>query len=471
MDSKKPRVQFQQLFDRFFEHQLTNEQLDLRTRLYDFIFESSENRIFILRGYAGTGKTSILGALVKSLGFLKVKTKLLAPTGRAAKVLALKAKKGALTIHKQIYRSGSDTGEALKLTIMPNLHTETLFIVDEASMIADDHVDNKEGSNYRNLLEDIIQYVFSGKNCFLIFVGDEGQLPPVGSDFSPALNIEYFKHHYPNISCSSFSLNEVVRQEAMSGILALSTAIRNGKQNIRNIVSKHCDVNFINGLELQDCVENSYNKASSSETIIITRSNKRANAYNEQIRKRVLYFDEVLNASDTLMVVKNSYFWLPENSAVGFIANGELIQVKRVIKYEHLYNVKYARLLVEFIDYNEEPIELLVFLDALNTEGPSLPRTFFKTLFFEIEKDYVFEKNKKKRYDLILRNPYFNALQVKYAYAVTCHKAQGGQWDNVFVDGSFLSYQEFDDTSNKWLYTAATRASKELFFVNFPDTF
>lgn len=471
MNNKISRDTFFNLFDKTFEHGLTDDQSNLRSGLYNFVFEEDGNKVFILRGYAGTGKTSAIGTFVRCLTQLKLKTKLLAPTGRAAKVFSLKSQKEAFTIHKQIYRSGSDTGELVKLNLMPNLHTNTLFIVDEASMIANDQVDIKEGSQYRNLLEDLINYVFSGKGCYLMFVGDEGQLPPVGSDFSPALNIEYFRHYYPKLNCTTFGLNQVVRQTSESGILGLSTAVRmDHKINYLSDTKGFKDVQLINGLEFQDFLENAYHKSSVAESIIITRSNKRANAYNEQIRKRMLFFDEVLNSSDSLMVVKNSYFWLPEKSSIGFIANGELLNVKRVIKYEFVYNVHFARLLVEFIDYTEEePLEVLVFLNALNIDAPALPRSFFKTFFFEIEKDYLHEKNKKKRYDLILKNQYFNALQVKYAYAVTCHKAQGGQWENVFVDGSFLAYEGQEDSSNKWLYTAFTRASSNLYLINFPE--
>jgi exodeoxyribonuclease-5 len=471
MNENISKAIFLSLFDKTFEHSLTEDQENLRSGLFNFVFEQTGNRVFILRGYAGTGKTSIVGTFVKCLTQLKLKTKLLAPTGRAAKVFSLKSQKEAFTIHKQIYRSGSDSGEVVKLSLMPNLHTNTLFIVDEASMIANDNVDIKDNSQYRNLLEDLLNYVFSGKDCFLMFVGDEGQLPPVGSDFSPALNIQYLNHFYPNLDCRTFALNQVVRQSSVSGILTLSTSVRMDKKiDFQSEIKDFMDVNSINGLEFQDFLENAYNKSSVSETIIITRSNKRANAYNEQIRRRMFYFDEVLNTSDSLMVVKNSYFWLPEKSSIGFIANGELLNVKRVLKYEYLYNTHFARLLVEFIDYaDEEPLEVLVFLDALNIDAPALPRTFFKTLFFEIEKDYLHEKNKKKRYDLILKNKYFNALQVKYAYAITCHKSQGGQWENVFVDGSFLSYEVPDESIKKWLYTAFTRASKNLYLINFPD--
>jgi exodeoxyribonuclease-5 len=252
MDSNYSQEQFQRLFDENFDHNLTEEQNILRSKLYEFIFKIDGRKIFILRGYAGTGKTSMLGAFVKSLTHLKIKTKLLAPTGRAAKVFALKAKKEAFTIHKQIYRSGTQSGEVVKLDLMPNLHTKTLFIIDEASMIASDNIDLKEGSNYRNLLEDLINYVFSGKDCFLMFVGDEGQLPPVGSDFSPALNQEYLNHFFPNLKSISFSLNNVVRQEAASGILSVATSIR--QENRTDYISKSSrlkDVQFINGLDFQ----------------------------------------------------------------------------------------------------------------------------------------------------------------------------------------------------------------------------
>lgn len=463
---------FKQQFAYFFEHALTTDQDLLVTQLEAFLKIKENHQLFVLKGYAGTGKTSILGAFVKTLTHFKVKTRLLAPTGRAAKVFSLKSTKEAFTIHKQIYRRDSTIDDQSPMALMPNLHTNTVFIVDEASMIIGDPSFGTSFISVRNLLEDLIEYVFSGKNCRLIFLGDEGQLPPVGSDFSPALNHEYLRQNYPLLGITTFSLTEVLRQEKASGILKNATLLRQIDEDLPLKFTTKNMPDFIRmpGDEFQDALESSLSNFGVEETLVITRSNKRANAYNNQIRARILWFEEEVCAGDCLMVVKNNYYWIEEASKMGFIANGESLKVIRVKKVEEQYGFQFLRLIVKFIDYEEMPeLEVLVFIESLHVEAPSLSRTRLKELFFAIEQDYSHEHNKRKRYDLILKNPYFNALQVKYAYAITCHKSQGGQWANVFIDQGYIEPEMINSEYYRWLYTAITRATEKVFLINFPD--
>lgn len=456
----------------FFEHQPTDDQEKLIHMLEDFLRSKDQNSLFLLKGYAGTGKTSVLGAFVKTLSYFKLKSRLLAPTGRAAKILSLKSAKEAFTIHKQIYRRNSSVDESSGMTLAPNLHTNTVFIVDEASMIGDYSVLNDGSVAPRNLLDDLIEYVFSGKNCKLIFLGDEGQLPPVGCEHSPALNKDYLKNNYLALSITDFSLTKVLRQADASGILHNATLLRSSDEENSPLFDTKGFTDFIRlpGDEFQDTLESSYNEYGVEDTIIITRSNKRANAYNNQIRSRLLWYEEILCAGDCLMVVKNNYYWVDDQTKMGFIANGEALKVIRVKKTEEMYGFEFARIIVKFVDYDELPeMEVLVFLESLQTEGPSIPRQRMKELFFAVEQDFLHEKNKKKRYDLILKDPYFNALQIKYAYAITCHKSQGGQWSHVYIDQGYIDPEMLNSEYYRWLYTAVTRASEKLFLVNFPD--
>lgn len=456
----------------FFVLQPTEDQEKLIRMLEDFLRSKERNPVFLLKGYAGTGKTSVLGAFVKTLSHFKQKSRLLAPTGRAAKVLSLKSGKEAFTIHKQIYRRKSSIDENSGMSLAPNLHTNTVFIVDEASMIGDYSVLNDGSVAARNLLDDLLEYVFSGNNCRLILLGDEGQLPPVGSEHSPALNKEYFSNNYPSLTITDFSLTKVLRQADESGILHNATILRMEDGNASPIFQTKGFTDFIrlSGDEFQDSLESSYNNFGVEETIIITRSNKRANAYNNEIRSRILWHEEILCAGDCLMVVKNNYYWVDDQTKMGFIANGEALKVIRVKKTEEMHGFEYAWIIVKFVDYDELPeMEVLVFLESLQAEGPSIPRVRLKELFFAVEKDYMHEKNKQKRYALILKDPYFNALQVKYAYAITCHKSQGGQWGHVYIDQGYIDPEMINSEYHRWLYTAVTRASEKLFLVNFPD--
>jgi exodeoxyribonuclease-5 len=356
------------------------------------------------------------------------------------------------------------------MNLTPNLNTNTVFIIDEASMIPEHTVQN-DGQIGRDLLSDLLEYVFTGKNCKLIFLGDEGQLPPVGSSESPALDPVYLKRMFPRMKVSKFKLNEVLRQDQSSGILHNATLLRsvNFPEKYKFQTGYH-DFVRLAGEDLQDELESCFSTFGAEETIVITRSNKRANMYNQHIRGRILWYEELLCQQDYLMVVKNNYYWLDDASKAGFIANGELLRVKRIRKYETMYGFEFARVVVQLEDYPEEPeTEVLLLLESINCEGPSVSRDRLKTLFYEIEKDHLHEKNKRKRYEKILKDPYFNALQVKYAYAVTCHKSQGGQWSAVFIDPGFLTEEMINEDYYRWLYTAITRATEKVYLVNFPE--
>ena len=465
------------LFDKIIHHfklQPNAQQSELIEMLVEFARKRDERSLFVLKGYAGTGKTTVLGAYVKALGEFKVKTRLLAPTGRAAKVFSHKSNAEALTIHKQIYRRKSKVDLGSPMSIQPNLFKNTIFIVDEASMIGDYTLQNDGNVSSRNLLEDLFEYVYSGHNCKLILMGDTGQLPPVGADYSPALNVEYLENYFPLVNVSSYMLSEVLRQSEDSDILWNATKLRSTEwvDYPKFTLHKKGDLVRISGMELQEELESSFSNYGSEDTIIITRSNKRANEFNRQVRGRILWFEEELCSGDALMVVKNNYFWLGDDTRVGFIANGEIIQVKRIIKIENLYGFEFARVLVEFVDYQDlGDVELLIHTESLSAEGPALPRDRMKELFFEIERDYAHIREKKKRYEAILSDPYFNALQVKYAYAVTCHKSQGGQWSHVYIDQGYLTDEMLGPEYYRWLYTALTRATEKVFLVNFSDEF
>lgn len=455
----------------FFGHQPNAEQSQLIRELVAFTFDTANPACFILKGFAGTGKTSVLGAYTKSLKLHRIRTVLMAPTGRAAKVLSGRSDQQATTIHKRIYFTAASPEGGTKLTLAQNKFKNAVFIVDEASMIGDFSVQS-DGTVSRNLLEDVMEYVFSGENCKLILLGDEGQLPPVGSSESPALSATYLGNHFPAVDFSMFGLTDVVRQEKTSGILENATRVRSsGEENLPEIdLQSFRDVRAVPGDELIESIESAYSKYGPDEVMIITRSNKRANLYNQHIRNRILFMEEELAGSDLLMVVKNNYFWIDPLSAAGFIANGELLKVHRIRRIEMVYGVRFAHLEVSLIDYPEmERFEALALMDSLSIEAPNLDREYMKKLFFEIEKDFQHEHNKKKRYELIMKSPYFNALQIKFAYAVTCHKSQGGQWSAVYIDHGFLPDEQFDDSFLRWLYTGITRATEQLYFINLSE--
>jgi len=431
-----------------------------------FLFSENRFDLFLLSGYAGTGKSSLIAAIVKTLKANKIKTKLLAPTGRAAKVLANFANEPAFTIHKQIYFSGNEV-VGQKVTLAKNLYKNTFFFVDEASMIGG--TDANEGIN---LLEDLLNYVYSGENCKLVVLGDRGQLPPVGQEDSPALSVEYLKHNYSKLNVIQSTLSEVVRIDNQSSVLANASYLRTIQDYQTPLIFKTDSKQTIriNGLELKDQLESSFSQVGMDETILLTLSNKRANRWNHEIRNRILYREELLERGDILMVVKNNYHWLDPKSNIGFIANGELVKVKRVLKSEHLYGFNFTHMEISFIDYPEESdLKLIALTDSIDAESPNLSREKMKELFFAVEKDYEHERNKQKRYQLILKNPYFNAIQVKYAYAVTVHKAQGGQWSHVYIDYGFIPEEMKTPNYLKWLYTSLTRSTEKVYLLSFPD--
>lgn len=468
------KATFQEIFLRHFRFDLTSDQATLLTELTSFSFEREKLALLVLKGYAGTGKTSMLGAYVKTLNEAKARVRLLAPTGRAAKVLANKSGQFAMTIHKMIYRRTLNADGAYRVSVTPNLHRHTFFIVDEASMIGDYTLQTDGAVSGQNLLDDLMEYVYSGVGCKLILLGDEGQLPPVGADFSPALSSPYLSQNYPKLFVTEVKLKQVLRQAEGSSLLENATDLRSAEEGEfpQFRLRKGGDLQRLPGDEVQDTVEQSYQDVGIEETIIITRSNKSANAYNQQIRARVLWFEEELCSGDLLMAVKNNYYWLADESTMGFIANGEMLLVKRVMKTLEVYGKRFAEVRVQFVDYPNEPEkEILILLDTLTVEAPNLPRDEMKKLFFEVGEDYADEKNKRKKYEKILKNPYFNALQVKYAYAVTCHKSQGGQWSNVFIDQGYLTEDMLDSSYFRWLYTALTRATNKAYLMNFKNEF
>ncbi len=446
--------------------QPTQDQQNAIDMFIEFISSEKKLETLILSGYAGTGKSSLVAAIVKTLKQNKIKTKLLAPTGRAAKVLSNFSKEPAFTIHKQIYFSGNEV-VGQKVILAKNLHKNTLFFVDEASMIGG--FDSNEGFN---LLEDLLNYVYRGENCKLVIMGDNGQLPPVGQEESRALSVDYLLSNYKKLSVLHTKLTQVVRLRNESSILENATYIRGLLDFELPLINKtdNSETIRINGLELKEQLESSYDQVGIEETILLTLSNKRANLWNNEIRNRILLREELLERGDVLMVVKNNYYWLDPLSEIGFIANGELIKIKRVVKIESLYGFNFSHLDISFLDYPDAAdLRIIVLTDSIHVEAPNLPRDKMKELFFAVEQDYLHEKNKQKRYQLILKNPYFNAVQIKYAYAVTVHKAQGGQWEHVYIDYGFVPDEMKNKNYLKWLYTSMTRSKEKLFLLNFPD--
>jgi exodeoxyribonuclease-5 len=432
----------------------------------NFLFSENRFELFLLSGYAGTGKSSLVAAIVKTLKSNGIKTRLLAPTGRAAKVLANFSEEPAFTIHKQIYFSGNEV-VGQKITLAKNLYKNTFFFVDEASMIG-----GSEANEGINLLEDLLNYVYAGENCKLIVLGDRGQLPPVGQEDSPALSIDYLKQNYAKLTIIQSTLSEVVRIDNQSSVLTNASYLRKLEEYQTPLILKTDSKQTIriNGLELKEQLESSYAQVGMDETILLTLSNKRANRWNHEIRNRILYREDLLERGDILMVVKNNYHWLDPKSLIGFIANGELVKVNRVIKTEQLYGFNFSHLEISFIDYPNEPdLKIIALTDAINAESPNLSRDKMKELFFAVEKDYLHERNKQKRYQYILKNPYFNAVQVKYAYAVTVHKAQGGQWSHVYIDYGFIPDEMKNSNYLKWIYTSLTRSTEKVFLLSFPD--
>ena len=441
--------------------------------LSEYLSDPDFTKIFVLNGYAGTGKTTLIAALVGALKAEGVKPVLLAPTGRAAKVLARYAGEKALTIHKRIYRERTNADYEQKFSLNLNAERGAVFIVDEASMLSDRSSDASPfGSG--SLLEDLVRYVRNGRECRLILVGDSAQLPPVGCDFSPALDpATVSAYGEPGYA----TLDDVVRQEAQSGILFNATLVRcmleNGICAIPRFETGFADFEALEGGEFLEKLQECYDRYGRDETIVITRSNKRANRYNEGIRHNVLGAEEEIESGDMLMVVKNNYHYTEriEDCPIGFMANGDIARLKRLRRFEEFYGFRFANAVLEFPDYYDTQIECKILLDTIASESPSLTREESSRLFYEVEKDYLDIKSKLKRFKEIRENPHFNAVQVKFSYAVTCHKAQGGQWSAVFIDRCLFGDEPMTRDMLRWLYTALTRATEKLYLVNFDEQF
>ncbi|MDC1216548.1 AAA family ATPase [Flavobacteriaceae bacterium] len=451
----------------------TKSQIEWFPQITNFIFSKEKNTAFLLTGYAGTGKTTLIGSLVKQLKLADHKAILMAPTGRAAKVMSTYSKFSAKTIHKQIYYPKPESRGKMQFQLKANKFRKTIFIIDEASMIGDDRQNAKLFEN-GSLLHDVVQYVSSGDQCRLIFVGDPAQLPPVHLNISPALDPEeLIQFHFDKIY--SVKLDAVVRQAKDSGILNNATLLRSQLNNnvydqFKFNVKGFSDILYTNnGMNLFEAIENAFRDSGTDQTIFIVRSNKRANIYNENIRKRILGLEDELSVGDQLMVVKNNYFWLTPESKSGFIANGDVVRVDAIQSKKELYGFSFAEVSLSLVDYPEEDsFDTVLLLNTLKSETPSLSYEEGNRLYQEVLEDYASEKSKYKKFLKVKNNPYFNALQVKYSYAVTCHKSQGGQWENVFIEKPYLA-EGPDRDYLRWLYTAITRAKKQLFMIGFPD--
>lgn len=455
-------------------HTPTGCQIACIGNLVDFLEDRSPRTLFVLKGYAGTGKTSLISALAKSLHVFRHKTVLMAPTGRAAKVLSSYSGFNAATIHKCIYKRESTKDHNSKFILNYKKFKNTLFIVDEASMISNELVSGNIFGSGR-LLEDLLDFVFGNDNCKLLLVGDTAQLPPVNTVLSPALDESFLISLGFKTYCSE--LTEVVRQADESGILINATALR------KDIKAEHCDefpkliienfedVQAVRGAELLELLEDSFYKYGVEETKIITRSNKFANRYNEGIRSRILWKEEEISTGDLLMVVKNNYSWLDENAPIDFIANGDIIEIKRVGRISDLYGYRFADITVGFVDYLELELDVKVVLNTLTHDGPAMPEKYYADMYEQLQDDYSELKDSNRRHQVILNDKFFNALQIKFAYAVTCHKSQGGQWKTVFIDYGWLKKEMINKEFYRWLYTAFTRATERLYLVNFDNLF
>jgi exodeoxyribonuclease-5 len=459
-----------------FPHRPTDGQMSACEAMVDFLYDADPMAAFVLSGYAGTGKTSLVSALIQSAPAMRIKTLLLAPTGRAAKVLAGYSGQPAYTIHKRIYQAYMAPDGVVRMGRGKNKHKYTLFIVDEASMIgvADD------GVGRHNLLEDLVDYVLEGDHCRLMFVGDEAQLPPVGAAESPALNLEYLRA-FSQLKVHHYRLTEVVRQQHLSGILYNATLLRLRLTELAEgdypdlplfDLEAFDDIVRLSGADLEEVLNQEYADDRLEQVAVITRSNKRANLFNQEIRNRVLYREEEVNAGDYLMVVKNNYYWLDADSEMGFIANGDIIELLSVRNHQELYGFHFVDATLRFVDYPDAPpLDCKLLLETLHSESPSLTQEESRRLFDAVAEDYADMPQKADRLRAIRQNPYYNALQVKFSYALTCHKTQGGQWDTVIIDQGHLTEDMLDREYLRWLYTAVTRATQKVYLLNFEDKF
>lgn len=451
----------------------TSSQLAAMKELADFSASTTQKSLFLLTGYAGTGKTALMNSFVKTLSEFNIKTELLAPTGRAAKVLSSSVGLPAYTIHKKIYRQQSSNNRLGSFELNRNLHKETIFIVDEASMISNDSF---EGSLFGSgrLLEDLFNYVYVN-NCKLVLVGDSAQLPPVGLDMSPALDVLNLEGY--GLKVWRANLTDVVRQKMDGGILENATYLRGILDEHDNIdfypqlQLNSDDVQIISGADLMEELNYCFDTYGLEETIVVCRTNKRANLYNQGIRNSVLYREEELTTGDYLLVMKNNYHWLKSDSTVNFIANGDIARVTRIKKHYELYDYRFVDVTCELVDYSDVDIDVRIILDSIQSPTAGLSQTEQEAFYNKIMEDYEDVTPAKKRYEKIREDDFYNALQVKFAYAMTCHKAQGGQWQAVFIDLGYFTEEYLSREMVRWLYTAVTRATKRLYFVNFPKQF
>jgi ATP-dependent exoDNAse (exonuclease V) alpha subunit len=451
----------------------TDAQDLLLLQLSDFIFNDDKSALFLIKGFAGTGKTTLIGAVVNNLWKVGKKEVLLAPTGRAAKVISVYSKKKALTIHKKIYLPKKKSNGGVDFVRQVNKHTDTIFIIDEASMVPDTP-SNAKLFDTGSLLGDLLSYVYAGKNCKLIFMGDTAQLPPVKSDLSPALNEDVLTYDYDK-HVFSMELDEVMRQHKKSGVLFNATNLRTmlseGDGNNFKFDLDFPDVKRLeDGYDIQDAITNAYDNRGVEETAILVRSNKRANQYNQQIRKTIRDQENELSVGDYMMVVKNNYFWVKDSSEISFIANGDTFEVLEIFSFKELYGFRFAEVKIRMIDYpSQPPIETVLLLDTLISETPSLSFEDSNRLYEEVLKDYGHLKAKYKKLLAVKGNSFFNALQVKFSYAMTCHKSQGGQWDTVFIERPYLP-EGHGLEYYRWLYTGITRAKQQLYLIGFQSS-
>jgi len=471
IDSPK---QFYNILIEKFPFTPTAVQNDLLEMLSVFIFDKDSRKLFLLKGYAGTGKTTIIGTVVNSLWHTGLKSVLLAPTGRAAKVIANYSNRQAYTIHKKIYRPRKASNGGVSFVLQTNKHTNTVFIVDEASMIPDRNAEAKFFEN-GSLLDDLLSYVYSGKNCKLIFIGDTAQLPPVKLEMSPALQADTLELQYDK-NVVEIELDEVMRQHQDSGILANATQLRllfdeyaigdfKFRLNFPDVIR------LTDGYDIEDAIVSAYDSNGVEDTAFVVRSNKRANQYNQQIRSKIRGQENEIAAGDYVMVVKNNYYWLKDSTDAGFIANGDICEILQIFKYKDLYGFRFAEVNLRMIDYpDQKPFETVVLLDTLTSETPSLSYEDSNRLYEEVKKDFYHEKSSYKRLLSVKKNKYFNALQIKFSYAMTCHKSQGGQWKTVFIEQPYLPNGP-DISYYRWLYTAVTRAQEKLYLIGFKDDF
>ncbi|WP_027137618.1 ATP-dependent DNA helicase [Gaetbulibacter saemankumensis] len=467
--------EFYLLIKQQFPFQVTLKQNIVLQQLSEFIFNKNPNTLYVLKGYAGTGKTSIIGTIVNNLWKAKKSSVLMAPTGRAAKVISNYSGREAFTIHKKIYFPRKDKGGGVSFVLQPNKHKNTIFIVDEASMIPDTPGDSKLFEN-GSLLDDLMQYVYSGHQCKLLLIGDTAQLPPVKLELSPALDEKTLELNY-NKEVIKMEMDEVVRQEKDSGILANATILRETLfyetyESFKFDLTGFKDIiRLVDGYEIMDAINDAYSNLGNEETAIIVRSNKRANLYNKNIRERILFNESELSAGDYLMVVKNNYFWIKPTTEAGFIANGDIIEILEIFRIEDLYGFRFAEVKIRMVDYPKmAPFETVLLLNTIEAETPSLSYEDSNRLYQEVMKDYENETAKYKKFLKVKANKYFNALQVKFSYAITCHKSQGGQWNTVFIEQPYLP-NGIDKEYLRWLYTAVTRAKEKLYLIGFKSDF